>query len=69
MAVFLLCSGYRKFIDVILTYYIISIDGSKFLTCRLHDRLVLLVLFINISKNYSRLLLVSKAGAKVKGLF
>ena len=65
---FLLCSGRRKFIDLIQIPIVssniaaleTSIDGSIFL-------LVLLVLFINISKNL--LLSFLKAGAKVRALF
>ena len=66
--IFLLCSGCRKFIDLIQIPIVssniaaleTSIDGSIFL-------LVLLVLFINISKNL--LLSFQKRGAKVKALF
>ena len=66
--IFLLCSGRRKFIDLIQIPIVssniaaleTSIDGSIFL-------LVLLVLFINISKNL--LLSFLKAGAKVRALF
>ena len=66
--IFLLCSGCRKFIDLIQIPIVssniaaleTSIDGSIFL-------LVLLVLFINISKNL--LLSFLKAGAKVRALF
>ena len=65
---FLLCSGRRNFIDLIQIPIVssniaalkTSIDGSIFL-------LVLLVLFINISKNL--LLSFLKAGAKVRALF
>ena len=66
--IFLLCSGCRKFFDLIQIPIVssniaaleTSIDGSIFL-------LVLLVLFINISKNL--LLSFLKAGAKVRALF
>ena len=61
----MLCSGRRNFIDLIQIPIVssniaalkTSIDGSIFL-------LVLLVLFINISKNL--VAFVSKAGAKVR---
>ena len=64
----MLCSGRRNFIDLIQIPIVssniaalkTSIDGSIFL-------LVLLVLFINISKNL--LLSFLKAGAKVRALF
>ena len=65
--IFLLCSGRRKFIDLIQIPIVssniaaleTSIDGSIFL-------LVLLVLFINISKN---LRFVFKSGCKGKGFY